>query len=148
MSKRKQETPSTTHSKKKKRNLDPKLDLRFEDYVKGFEEELKEQKKTPKSKKLQEDIENFATFQLIDTNKIKLELYDYLEDSDYLNPVFCHNVNDPTSRTGSTFEELVDYVFNDELLDEWIYYNVYVAKRSELPAVMYREDQKSILFTS
>jgi hypothetical protein len=111
----------------KERKFSDSIGLRFEDYHHKIEEEIEEIEKRKSSKKTKEDVQNFSTFKLMNPKETKLVLYDYEKSDAELDAEFTLPFNN--------FNELVDYIYDAELIDELVDYNIGV--KLKLPSILY-----------
>jgi sarcosine oxidase delta subunit len=119
---------------------------RFEDKEKEMEDlakgQAKHEKKTKKSK---QDIQDFSEFFQIRSNS-DLKLYNYLDTTKELEPVFNLTTRQQDERTrGITmdFSDLISYLFDDYVLDSYIEFNV--TKTDKLPHLMYDPNQGNVI---
>jgi hypothetical protein len=114
--------------------------IRFEDVCTILENEHKALEKAPRVQKTQQDIDDLNSFSLLDLKGNKIMLEDYLLTENELNATFnfAPLVHDERTRGGiMTFADIVDEVFENDLLDGLIKWNVEHAKDGDLPGIMF-----------
>src|SRR5690349_5903640 len=112
---------------------------RFEEHHQQLEEEARKHVKEKKDKISDDDRQTFKTFEPINPKGKKLELYDHLEVQGAIDAEFLLSSDRTHSRELITFDQLVADVFNNDMLDDLIKYNVAV-EASHLPSVFYGDN--------
>jgi hypothetical protein len=118
--------------------------VRYEDQIIELQNEKLNATRQKTPKKVTQDLINFETFKLVDLKKTELKLYDFLNVSGDLLPQFDLSLGfaGPRPRKGSerylpSFDDLVSFVFDDETVDAWIFFNI-ANEPHLLPKVFYR----------
>lgn len=129
---------------KKKRPLEIKEQVRFEDYHKHLEDVAKDQEKSKTRKKDDQDKINFSSFVPLDPFKKQVRLFNHLSLEKDLCEEFCLTVDDPEKNNARkppkrTLADIVSFVFDAKALDVLIAYNVKM-RPDELPGVLYSEN--------
>ena len=114
---------------RKRRKLEVKENLRFEDYHKVIEEDVRSKEKVNPPRKNKQDIADYQTFAAIDPKKVQLKLFDHLDLQEELEEEFCINIYDPDHPHDRNpekrgLEDFVSFVFDEAALDLLIEYNL------------------------
>jgi hypothetical protein len=135
---------NSTQKTARRKFLGDSKNVRFELVVEALQKDLKENRAKSKAARTEEDLADFNTFYSIDLRDNTLELFDSLKTDDELKTSFnvSHVIHDRRTRgQPMDFSDIVSHVFDNDILDELISWNLERNEHFGLPGVMYGRNQ-------